>query len=223
MCPARPLLQVKRPPTTWTEVTNGISNKLSSELQVEACRLLLTGIILMAVTRSFILGFVFALSIGLSSSLYGDDSIPTVSIPTPDLLGKPAPDFTLQDITTGAPVSLSEFKGKITIIHFWASWCAPCQTELPAWLEAYRKLRGKNFEWLSVSVDQDLGSALNSIPKINAGKNLHFLSDQSNTAWDSFDWHHIPETLVVDKNGRIIMSLFGRQNWPELSARLGRL
>jgi peroxiredoxin len=69
------------------------------------------------------------------------------------LLNKPAPDFTLPDLS-GKPVALSSFKGKWVLVDFWASWCPPCRAENPNVVKAFNQFKGKNFTILGVSLDR---------------------------------------------------------------------
>src|ERR1700747_2377257 len=67
---------------------------------------------------------------------------------------KPAPDFTLKD-ASGQAVKLSEYKGKVVLLNFWATWCGPCTLEIPWFEEFQQQYRSKGFEVLGVSMDED--------------------------------------------------------------------
>src|SRR3989338_9768630 len=71
-----------------------------------------------------------------------------------DMKGKPAPDFTLQN-EKGEAVRLADLKGKVVLVHFWATWCPPCVAEMPT-LDAFiQKYRGKNVVLLAISEDEE--------------------------------------------------------------------
>ncbi len=70
------------------------------------------------------------------------------------LKGKPAPDFTLQDLS-GKKVSLADFKGKAVLINFWATWCGPCKVETPWLVELRNQYAAKGFEVLGISAEGD--------------------------------------------------------------------
>src|SRR5579862_1839412 len=69
-------------------------------------------------------------------------------------LTKPAPDFTLKD-AKGARISLSDFKGKVVVLNFWATWCGPCKVEIPWFIELQSTYAARGFTVLGVSMDED--------------------------------------------------------------------
>ena len=71
-----------------------------------------------------------------------------------DEVSGPAPDFTLRD-ASGAPVSLSDLKGQVVMINFWASWCGPCRQEMPLLEAIYQKYEPLGFTLLGVNVEEE--------------------------------------------------------------------
>jgi peroxiredoxin len=119
-------------------------------------------------------------------------------------VNKPAPDFTLPDVT-GKAVSLSSFKGKYVLVDFWASWCGPCREENPNVVKAYQQFSNKNFTVLGVSLDREKEPWLKAIK--NDGLSWTHVSDLK--FWDSmvvplYGFDGIPYNVLIDPNGVII-------------------
>jgi peroxiredoxin len=119
-------------------------------------------------------------------------------------VGSPAPDFTLAD-TEGKDVSLSSFKGKVVLIDFWASWCAPCRASLPGIVRIYNKFKNKNFTILSVSLDKDKEHWVNAIKQFH----LDWTNISDLKYWDSkvvrlYNFDGIPFNVLVGADGNII-------------------
>jgi len=118
--------------------------------------------------------------------------------------GVPFPDFAKTDLD-GKPLSVANYKGKIVMIDFWATWCGPCVGELPNVIKTYEKYHDKGFEIIGVSLDKDK-------EKLTA-----FLKENKMTWPQYFDgrgWQNevsskcgvnsIPSTYLLDKEGKII-------------------
>lgn len=118
--------------------------------------------------------------------------------------GKPAPEIT-QPTPDGNLFSLSDLKGKVVLIDFWASWCGPCRRDNPEVVRMYNRFNSKGFEILGVSLDKDRTAWLNAIAK--DGLIWNQVSDlkywQSDAAL-SYGVKSIPHTVLVDRNGNII-------------------
>lgn len=119
-------------------------------------------------------------------------------------VGRTAPDFTLAT-ADGKPVALSSFKGKYVMIDFWASWCKPCRAEFPNLKKTYAKYKSKGFEIFGVSIDEKeqdwLGALKSEQPswlqvRDNAG--------QQNSVAALYAVSYIPQTYLLDKDGKII-------------------
>jgi len=137
--------------------------------------------------------------------------------------GKSAPEFTLND-TTGKPVSLSSFKGKVVLVDFWASWCGPCRAENPNVVAAYKKFGSKGFTVFGVSLDTDKAKWEAAIAK--DGLTWTHVSDLvgwDNAAAKQYGVMSIPANFLLDKEGKIIGSgLRGEELVKKLESVLGK-
>lgn len=118
--------------------------------------------------------------------------------------GAQAPDIVLSD-PFGKTVSLSQFAGKVVLIDFWASWCAPCRKENPRNVSLYNKYKGKGFEIFGVSLDDNRDAWIEAINK----DKLLWTHGSDLQKWNSslvgiYGIDAIPYTVLVDRNGKII-------------------
>ncbi len=118
--------------------------------------------------------------------------------------GGEAPDFTQND-PEGKPVSLHDFRGKVLLIDFWASWCGPCRRENPNVVRVYEKYKDKGFEILGVSLDRTRDRWLQAIEKDKL--NWYHVSDLKgwkNEVAALYGVRSIPHTILLDAEGKII-------------------
>jgi peroxiredoxin len=138
-------------------------------------------------------------------------------------VGQPAPEFTMND-STGKPVSLSSFKGKVVLVDFWASWCGPCRAENPNVVAAYKKFNSKGFTVLGVSLDTDKGKWQEAVAK--DGLTWTHVSDLigwKNAAAKQYGVMSIPANFLINKEGKIIgSSLRGEDLVKKLEEVLGK-
>lgn len=119
--------------------------------------------------------------------------------------GKPAPNFTQNDVN-GKPISLSDLKGKVVLLDFWASWCGPCRKENPNVVALYKKYKDAGFTVMSVSLDKDKTPWLAAIEKDALAWPYHVsdLKYWSNEVAKLYQVSSIPFTVLIDKDGNII-------------------
>ena len=137
--------------------------------------------------------------------------------------GAPFPAFAVQDLA-GKPLALADYKGKVVLVDFWATWCGPCVAELPNVLAAYQKYHDKGFEIIGISLDKD-PAALTAFLK---EKNVTWRQYFDGLGWQNklarqYGVNSIPMTYLLDGEGRILASnLRGPELEAEIARRLGQ-
>jgi peroxiredoxin len=114
---------------------------------------------------------------------------------------KAAPEFNLKD-ANGQTVHLSDYKGKVVLLDFWATWCGPCKVEIPWFMEFENQFKNQGFAVLGVSMDEDGWAAIN--PYVRDRKmNYRVLlgNDQVSNSYGGLD--ALPTTLLIDRAGDI--------------------
>ncbi len=125
------------------------------------------------------------------------------------LMNQSAPGFTLNDIN-GRSVSLSDFKGKVVFIDFWASWCPPCKVEFPELMKLMQRYSGADVALLAVNVDQKRSYTDDFLKKFpGIPLNFHLLLDSEAKVIKTYNASAMPTSFVLDKNGVIRYIHFG--------------
>jgi peroxiredoxin len=120
---------------------------------------------------------------------------------------KSAPSFTLQDLN-GKTVSLSDFKGKVVVLDFWATWCPPCVKEIPHFIELYEQYKDQAFAMVGISVDLEGVSVVKSFArKYKINYPILMADGQVANAYGGITG--IPTTFVIDKAGNIRQKYIG--------------
>ncbi|MGD8615130.1 MAG: TlpA disulfide reductase family protein [Gammaproteobacteria bacterium] len=127
--------------------------------------------------------------------------------------GRPAaPDFKLPDID-GATHRLSDYRGKVVIVSFWATWCPPCREEMPSMQRAWKRLKQENTVILAVNVGEDE----DTIFTFTADYPMDFplLMDLDSSVVQRWPVRGLPTTFVVDPQGRIVYRAVGSRDWED--------
>ncbi|MDP2383996.1 MAG: TlpA disulfide reductase family protein [Nitrospirota bacterium] len=115
-------------------------------------------------------------------------------------VGMPAEDFRLVDLEGNAQ-SLSQHRGKIVLVNFWATWCKPCTTEMPAMQASFEKLRDKGFVVLAINELEDDVKVREHIKQY--GHTFPVLMDRDNKVANQFGVFGLPVSVFIDQEGRV--------------------
>ena len=122
------------------------------------------------------------------------------SVAKAEVLEGVAPDFTLKS-RSGENVKLSEHRGEVVMINFWASWCAPCRQEMPLLEEMYKKYSDLGFVLLGVNVEEDSSKATELLRDIPVS--FPILYDNKNEVTKLYKVVAMPSTVMVDRDGNM--------------------
>lgn len=125
--------------------------------------------------------------------------------------GEPAPNFQLRDMN-GQVVALSDLRGKVVLLNFWATWCGPCRIEMPAMERLYRTFDRKDFEILAVSTDAQ-GVAVTRPFQQENQLTFPILHDADFRVGLSYGARTLPMTFMVDRQGIVRQQIFGARDW----------
>lgn len=130
-----------------------------------------------------------------------------------------APDFTLSDVS-GKKVTLSEFRGKVVLLEFWATWCPPCKDAVPEINKIYEKYKNKGVQVLAISVDQggDVALKLNSFVKEHQVNYPVLIDDKKVNV--SYGVTNVPVAFIIDKEGKVAKKHVGFME--ELSEKISQ-
>lgn len=135
--------------------------------------------------------------------------------------GKPAPDFTLTTLS-GEKASLSDYKGKIVMINFWATWCKYCDEEMPDLQRLYEENKDKDFVVLAVNVGEKEKTARDYIDK--GGYTFPVLLDEDMAvARNNYYVSAYPTSYYIDKDGNLIGAVPGMMTYPQMNQVLEQI
>ena len=135
------------------------------------------------------------LALGLAVTVFA-----ATSLASSGLEGQSAPDFALKS-STGENLRLSEYRGDVVMINFWATWCGPCRQEMPLLDELYSRYQRVGFNLLGVNIDDDSRRAMQMIEEL--GVNFPVLFDARKEVSKLYDVEAMPVTVLVDREGNV--------------------
>jgi thiol-disulfide isomerase/thioredoxin len=118
----------------------------------------------------------------------------------------------------GNRVNLSDYRGRFVVLNLWATWCAPCTTELPSLARAQAALAPDNVVVIAVDLEKHDAATVASFLKAHGAESLGIAIDNDLTLMRTFNAYGLPLTLLIDKQGREFARAFGPQKWDDPEA-----
>ncbi len=157
--------------------------------------------------RIYFIGILVLAAAWIFASADRDGSSTAGKVPAPQA-GFLAPDFTLETIE-GESITLSELRGQVVLVNFWATWCPPCKAEMPAFEQAYQDYADEGFVLLAVNaIQQDSVVAIDSFRAANA-LTFPILLDTNGNVNRAYQVQSLPTSFFVDKDGVISEVVIG--------------
>ena len=134
---------------------------------------------------------------------------------------RPAPRFEVIDVDTGQPARLSDFRGKVIFLNFWASFCEPCRREMPSMERLVRQYRDRGMVMLAVSLDTEKEAIDKFMEQFLPGQRsaMTVVWDRTGQVSQKYGTELIPETYIIDRDGRIIARFVNEYDWTRPEAK----
>jgi thiol-disulfide isomerase/thioredoxin len=132
----------------------------------------------------------------------------------------PAPEIALKDVD-GKPVKLSELRGRVVLVNFWATWCPPCRKEIPSLTRLQKLFKPEQLTVLAVNIGEDEETVFGFVPD----PGFTILLDPTSATLPKWQVRGLPATFVVDADGRIALKAVGGREFddPAIVAQLREL
>lgn len=165
----------------------------------------------------FMTGFLFGLSSAIQA--HASDRVATFESLAKDIPGyqrlashPTAPQVPFVD-ALGTPLTLSDFRGRVVVLNFWATWCPPCRREMPSLIRLQNALSGPDLEVVAVSTDRAGASVVAPYLKRAGLTDLEIFLDPRSKLLRAFESSTLPTTIIIDKDGRALGGVMGALEW----------
>lgn len=147
--------------------------------------------------------------------------------PAPDraTVGSRPPDYRVQRLPAGDTISLrSAYRGQVTLVNIWATWCGPCRQEMPSIERLYTAYQARGFRVAAVSVDEGDNAAVLQYAR-ETGLTFDLLHDRSGSIQQVYQTIGVPQSFLIGRDGRVAYTSLGAEEWdaPEMHRRIEQL
>ena len=129
----------------------------------------------------------------------------------PEVSRHTAPDFVSENLR-GGNTGLVDYKGKVVLLNFWATWCMPCREEMPGMETLWKKYKEQGLVIAAVSVDEGSRGRIETFSKI-LDLSFPILLDPESKVSDLYKVSDMPTSFLIDRNGKIISHIVGTEEW----------
>ena len=127
-------------------------------------------------------------------------------------ISRPAPNFRAVDLATRDTVSLEDYRGSVTLVNIWATWCLPCREEMPSMQTLYDSLSTRGFRIAAISIDEGSPEDVTAFAG-KLGLTFDILHDRSGTVQRLYQTTGVPESFLLDRRGRLVKRVIGAHDW----------
>ncbi len=127
-------------------------------------------------------------------------------------INRPAPNFQAIDLATRDSVSLKDYRGSVTLVNVWATWCLPCREEMPSMQKLYDSLTGRGFQIAAISIDEGSPEDVADFAR-DLGLTFDILHDRSGEVERLYQTTGVPESFLLDRRGILVKRVIGAHDW----------
>ncbi len=134
-------------------------------------------------------------------------------------INRPAPNFRVLDLNTGDSVSLAEdYRGSVTLVNIWATWCIPCRAEMPSMQRLYDSLGHRGFKIAAISIDEGGPEEVIAFAR-ELGLTFDILQDRHGVVQQQYQTTGVPESFLLDRRGILVKRVIGAHDWSSAANR----
>ncbi len=127
-------------------------------------------------------------------------------------INHPAPNFRAVDLATRDSVSLEDYRGSVTLVNIWATWCVPCREEMPSMQRLYDSVGTRGFRIAAVSIDEGSPEDVTAFAR-ELDLSFDILHDRSGAVERLYQTTGVPESFLLDRRGVLVKRVIGAHDW----------
>lgn len=112
-------------------------------------------------------------------------------------------------------IPLSDYKGKVVLLNFWATWCPPCVKEMPSMQRLHQKFEGRDFEIVAISAGETQAAVESFMMELDTELTFPILLDEKGRTFNELGIRGLPMSFLFDRDGKLIKTISGSREWDE--------